>query len=195
MPLNSANPETLNLLLNRRSVKTKDMVEPGPSHNELTQILTAAARVPDHGKLVPWRFIVVDGDERSTLGNIIADALAAESDVSEKVREKMKGYGTQAPTCIIAIYSPSCERPVPVWEQHLSTGAACQNLLIAAHALGYVGQWLTGWAAYSKTVWKELGLHHDEMIAGFIFLGSQSKEPSERPRPDMDTVIKWGLPK
>ncbi|WND01418.1 nitroreductase [Temperatibacter marinus] len=193
MSFNKANPETIELLLNRRSVKTKDMTGPGPSIDELEIILTAAARVPDHGKLAPWRYIALLEDDRKKLGDIIAHALEVEKDVSDSVREKMRDYGMQAPICIVAIHSLSDKRPIPAWEQELSTGASIMNLLVATHALGYVGQWLTGWAAFSPTVASGLGLNEQEKVAGFIFLGSQDRQPTERPRPLLDEIVSWKI--
>lgn len=193
MTFNIANTETLDLLLTRRSVKTTDMIGPGPSKGDLEKIFAAAMRVPDHGKLAPWRYIALMGDKRDKLGEAIATALEAEQEVSEKVREKMKDYGNQAPVCVIAVHCQSDKRPIPAWEQELSTGASIMNLLIATHALGYVGQWLTGWAAFSPTVAKELNLANNEKIAGFIFLGNQDGQPKERPRPDFNEVVTWEI--
>lgn len=193
MPFNISNPQTLNLLKARRSVKGKAMIEPGPDSDQLKQILSAAIRVPDHGKLGPWRFIVLEDDDRTKLGALISEGLNEEGDASPKVCEKMAGYATQGPTLIIAISSPVEHRAIPVFEQQLSMGAACQTLLIAAHAMGFVGQWLTGWAATSETVRSGLDIKAHERIAGFIFLGSQDNEPSERPRPNFDDKVQWGL--
>jgi nitroreductase len=193
-PLNISNPETYELLMRRRSVKARDMVGPGPDRETLEKILLAGLRVPDHGKLTPWRFIVLEGAARETLGDLISKALMEENNSSETVAEKMKGYATQGPTLVIAIHSPSTARPIPAYEQMLSTGAACQNILVAATALGIAGQWLTGWAATSKTVANGLGLSGDEQIAGFLFFGSQVEEPTERPRPSLDDQVIWGFP-
>lgn len=193
MSFNISNPQTLNLLASRRSVKAKAMVEPGPDRDQLRALLEAAIRVPDHGKLNPWRFIVLTGDDRQKLGALISQGLKIEGEVSDKICEKMAGYATQGPTLIIAISSPVEHRAIPPFEQQLSMGAACQTLLIASHALGFVGQWLTGWAATSPTVHAGLDIKSHEKIAGFIFLGSQACEPSERPRPNFDDVVQWGL--
>ncbi len=193
MAFNPTNQETLDLLLHRRSVKAKTMIEPGPNKQQLTEILKAAMRVPDHGKLAPWRFIVLSGEDRKKLGTLISDGLKSEGVTSEKTCEKMAGYATQGPVLIIAVSSPVEHRAIPLFEQLLSLGAACQNLLIATHALGFVGQWLTGWAAKSSTVKAGLGIKDHESIAGFIFLGSQNREPSERPRPEFNDVVQWGL--
>lgn len=191
---NKPNPDTLDLLLSRRSVKTRDMIAPGPDRETLDLILKAATRVPDHGKLTPWRFIILEGAARETLGDLISKALMEENNTSETIAEKMKGYATQGPTLVIAIHSPSTARPIPAYEQMLSTGAACQNMLVAATALGVAGQWLTGWAATSKTVARGLGLEEHEQIAGFLFFGTQKEEPTERPRPNLDEVTIWGFP-
>jgi len=194
MDLNPKSEDALNLLLHRRSVLTRLMDAPGPSRTELKTILTAATRVPDHGKLAPWRFVVLEGDDQTKLGAVIRDALIAEGTADEKVAEKMQGYATQAPVLIVAISSPKDSRPIPVWEQELSTGAACMNILTAATAMGYGAQWLTGWASYSPGVAAGLGLADGERIAGLIFLGTATDTPSERPRPDLADHVTWGMP-
>lgn len=192
---NPANTATYDLLMRRRSIKTRDMKGPGPDKGAVEKILAAAMRVPDHGKLAPWRFIVLSGDDRAQLGDLIARGLIDENESSEKVAEKMKGYATQAPTLVVAIHCPSKERPIPLWEQELSVGAACQNMLIAATALGFAAQWLTGWASYSPTVTQGLGLTDKEKIAGFMFFGDKpEKNPSERPRPAFGDHVSWGFP-
>lgn len=191
---NPANPATYDLLTARRSVKTRDMRDPGPSKDAVTKILTAGMRVPDHGKLAPWRFIVLMGTDRARLGDLIVFGLITENETSEKVAEKMKGYATQAPTLVVAVHTPQSSSPIPVWEQQLSIGAACQNMLIAATALGFASQWLTGWASYSPTVKNGLGLSEDEKIAGFLFFGDHSENmPSERPRPVFSDHVQWGF--
>jgi nitroreductase len=193
--LNPENALTYDLLIRRRSVKTKDMQGPGPDKETITKILQAGMRVPDHGKLAPWRFLVLTGADREKLGELIAKGLISENETSEKIAEKMKGYATQGPTLIVAIHSPSNDRPIPMWEQELSIGAACQNMLIAATALGFAGQWLTGWASYSPTVRSGLGLQGGEKIAGFLFFGDHGdKDPTERPRPTFDDHVTWGFP-
>ncbi|MCJ9428511.1 nitroreductase family protein [Kordiimonas marina] len=194
MTFNSPNAETYDLLMTRRSVKAREMVGPGPDRAAMEKILAAGARVPDHGKLSPWRYIVLTGADREPLGELIARALIEENETNPAVAEKMKGYATQGPTLLVAISSPKENAPIPVWEQELSAGAACQNMLVAATALGYVGCWLTGWASYSPTVKAGLGLAEHEKIAGFIFFGNQAKAPTERPRPALEDVAQWGWP-
>ncbi len=192
---NRKTPAAYDLLMSRRSVKARDMIGPGPDRAMMENILKAGMRVPDHGKLAPWRFMVLTGDDRKRLGDLIAAGLIAENETSEKIADKMKSYASQGPVLVIAISSPSAERPVPVWEQELSIGAACQNMLVAATALGFASQWLTGWASYSKTVTKGLGISPDEKIAGFLFFGDHGEKiPSERPRPNFDEHVQWGLP-
>lgn len=193
-PFNTPNSETYDLLMTRRSVRTRDMAEPGPDREAVEKILAAGMRVPDHGKLAPWRFIVLSGPERAKLGKAIQDGMIAEFESSPKVAEKMSGYATQAPTLIVAIYSPNTSRPIPEWEQKLSTGASCQNMVIAATALGYGAQWLTGWASYSKYVAKALKMAPQEKIAGFMFFGNHTENPKERPRPEPEDHIIWGWP-
>ncbi|WP_262691880.1 nitroreductase family protein [Kordiimonas aestuarii] len=194
MPFNTPSAETYELLINRRSVKARDMVGPGPDKADMEKILAAALRVPDHGKLFPWRYLVLEGAAREKLGDLIAHALVKENESSPKVAEKMKGYATQGPVLVVAISSTNPNSSIPVWEQELSSGAACQNMIIAATALGYASCWLTGWASYSPAVKGGLGLSENENIAGFIFFGTQADEPSERPRPDFDSHVTWGFP-
>ena len=191
---NTANKATYDLLMTRRSVRTRDMIGPGPDKKALKKILAAGMRVPDHGKLTPWRFVVLTGNAREKLGKAITDGMIAEFESSEKTAQKMSGFATQAPALIVAIYSPNDSRPIPEWEQELSMGASCQNMIIAATALGYATQWLTGWASYSKYVAKALKMTQKEKIAGFIFLGNQTENPKERPRPEADDHITWGWP-
>ncbi|WP_286830373.1 MULTISPECIES: nitroreductase family protein [Kordiimonas] len=194
MPFNTPNDATYDLLMNRRSVKAKDMVGPGPDRSAMEKILAAGMRVPDHGKLNPWRFLVLTGADREKLGDLIAEGLVIEDERDPKVAEKMKGYASQGPVLVVAIMCINPDHKIPVMEQELSIGAACQNMLVAATALGYASQWLTGWAAYSKTVSDGLGLGENEKIAGFLFFGNQDRDPSERPRPDINDHITWSFP-
>jgi len=194
MPFNTPNEATYDLLMNRRSIKAKDMVGPGPDRAEMEKILAAGMRVPDHGKLAPWRFLVLTGAEREKLGDLIAEGLVVEDERDPRVAEKMKGYASQGPVLVVAIMCLNPDHKIPVLEQELSIGAACQNMLVAATALGFASQWLTGWAAYSKTVANGLGLSANEQIAGFLFFGNQADEPTERPRPNISDHITWGFP-
>ncbi len=175
------------LLASRRSGKAREMIEPGPDAGKLQAILAAAARVPDHGKLNPWRFVVIDNRDA------FADALlaiyrAGKPDAGRMEVEAVQQFATQAPCLVVAIASPKPSH-IPIWEQELSVGAACQNLMLAAHAQGYIANWLTGWAAFDEKVLALLGGTAPERIAGFFFIGSQSKPLEERPRPDLAAII------
>lgn len=183
----------LALLHTRRSGKPRDMIEPGPAAAQLRAIMEAAIRVPDHGKLAPWRFVIVGKDQRERLSDILTSAYRAEKpDAGRLEIEAMAQFAHQAPTLVVALSSPVAGSKIPRWEQELSVGAACMNLLTAAHASGFVGSWLTGWPAYSDLVRDTFGTAGDR-IAGFIFIGSPSRDLEERPRPDYDNVVKnWG---
>ncbi|GEQ97297.1 nitroreductase [Iodidimonas gelatinilytica] len=192
MCLNIARPDAIDVLLSRRSVKTRDMVEPGPSDEEMAVILKAGMRVPDHGKLSPWRFFVYSGTAREALADIISDAFCKESQtLSDAQSAKMQRFAVQAPRLVILASCPSREKPIPDWEQHLSAGASAMSMLIAAHMLGYVGQWLTDWPAYSPRLKAHLGLGDADKIAGFLFFGSAGDQPPERPRPDPDSLVQY----
>lgn len=182
------------LLSTRRSGKPRDMVAPGPDETQLRQILTAAMRVPDHGKLAPWRFVVVDAGQRDAFAAALTSAYRAEKPEAGRLEiEAMEQFARQAPVLVVALSSPR-ESHIPAWEQQLSAGAACMTALHAAHALGFVGGWLTGWAAYSDAV-RDLFGREPERIAGFLFLGSPSRPLEERPRPEFDKVVsRWSPP-
>ena len=191
-PLNLASEEGLRALLSRRSVRTRDLGEPGPAGAALARILAAARRVPDHGKLAPWRFIVVEGAARAALGEKLAACHRAEEPEADPALARgLAGFFEQAPVVVILVFSPSDARPVPEWEQQLSCGAAGFALLAAAHMAGFAGQWLTGWPAYSRAFARVLGLGPRERIAGFIFLGTPRRTPSERPRPRAEEVVRF----
>lgn len=182
--------DTARLLATRRSGKARDMNAPGPDAAQLQAILAAAARVPDHGKLNPWRFVVIE--DRAAFGDgLMAAYLAGKPDAGRLEREAVTQFATQAPCLVVVIASPKPSH-IPLWEQELSVGAACQNLLLAAHAQGFVGNWLTGWAAYDAHVLALLGGAAPERIAGFFFIGAQAKPLEERPRPELSAVIgRW----
>jgi nitroreductase len=181
-------PEALGLLLSRRSGSAKAMKAPGPSKKQIAEILRAGARAPDHGKLFPWRFIVFEGEARERFGDILAEVLEAEGERPKQVEEERARF-LRAPLVIGVISAAREQHKVPVWEQELSAGAVCQNILIAATALGFVGNWLTEWYAYHPTVKEKIGLKPGERVAGFIFIGTAKEELEERPRPDMDRIV------
>jgi nitroreductase len=179
----------LSLLSTRRSGKPRDLAAPGPDAAQLQQILEIAARTPDHGKLAPWRFVIVPADKRARLAEVITTAYRAERPQAARLEiEALEQFATQAPALVVVLSSPRIDSHIPLWEQQLSAGAACMNLLHAAHALGFAGGWLTGWAAYSDAVRDAFGAE-PERIAGYIFLGTPAKQLEERPRPDLQKII------
>ena len=185
----------LSLLETRRSGKPREMVAPGPSDAELQRILNIAMRVPDHGKLSPWRFVIVGKEQRDQLAVLLHRALQAEDECAGPAHhEKEDQFAQQGEALIVLLSSPVREHKIPLWEQELSAGAAAMNLLTAAHAMGYVGGWITGWRAYSPIVNAAFAAP-GERIAGFIFLGSPGRELEERPRPDPAEIIRrWDPP-
>ncbi len=179
----------LALLATRRSGKPRDLVAPGPDTDQLARILMIAARTPDHGKLAPWRFVVVGADRRSALAALIIDAYRTERPQASRTEiESLDQFAHQAPTLVVVMASPKVESHIPLWEQELSAGAACMNLLHAVHAQGFAGGWLTGWPSFSDTVRNAFGAA-PERIAGFMFIGTPSKPLDERPRPDMARLV------
>jgi nitroreductase len=185
---------TLEMLLSRRSAKPAMLTEPGPSPAELGQILTAAARVPDHKKLVPWRFIVFEGPARRAFGDVLAEACRAEErEPPSPVRLEMEcGRLLRAPT-VVAVISRVVSNPgAPEWEQILSAGAACFSLCLAANALGYATCWITEWYAYSPRVRAALRLADNERVAGFIYIGTARERQPDRERPDLEGIVtRW----
>jgi nitroreductase len=188
-PLFNDRSSTLGLLLSRRSGKARDLVAPGPSADELDTILTAASRVPDHGKLFPWRFVVIH--DRAALAEELVQRYRAQKPEAGRLEvEAIDAFPRQAPVLVALVFAPR-ESHIPRVEQLLSAGAAAQTLLIAAHALGYAGNWLTGAPAYLAGVADLLGVPGGE-IAGWFFLGTPSKALEERPRPArQDVVLGW----
>ena len=177
------------LLATRRSGKPRDMVAPGPSDTELREILDNAMRVPDHGKLAPWRFAIVPADRREAFAALLERAYRADKPEPGRLElEAVHQFAHQAPTLVVVLSKPHEGSHIPRWEQELSAGALCMNLLVATHAAGYVGGWLTGWAAYSPMVRDAFG-QAGEKIAGFIFIGSPSRPLDERPRPEYEAIV------
>lgn len=180
----------MDLLLTRRSGKGRDMVAPGPDADQLAAILRVASRVPDHGKLAPWRFVVVPDTARAAFAGLLESAYRAEKpDAGRLEVQAMRDFAQQAPCLVVVMSRPNPASHIPAWEQQLSVGAACQNLLLAAHAQGFVANWLTGWAAYSPAVREALG-EPGELVAGFMYIGSPAKPLEERPRPALDDVVR-----
>lgn len=187
--LNMAAPHALDLLLSRRSGSAKAMKGPGPTDEQIRTLVTAAARVPDHGKLAPWRFLILKGDARDALGNVASKALnATEPDAGEERLAIERRRFLRAPVIVTVVSRVREAIPIPEWEQILSAGAACQTLCIAAHAMGFVANWITEWTAYHPLVREALGLHAGERIAGFIYLGHPVEPLVDRPRPRFEDI-------
>lgn len=181
---------TLALLRSRRSCKPRDMVAPGPDDAQFRDILEIALRVPDHGKLAPWRCVIIPQDRRMVFADLIETAYRAEKPAATTLEiEAVRAYALQGERLVIVLSTPRANIKIPLWEQELSAGAVCQNLLIAAHAHGFVGSWLTGWPSYSAAVIKSLGGSDTDKIAGFLYLGSPARDLEERPRPNFDDVV------
>jgi nitroreductase len=181
-------------LKTRRTIPAAQLTDPGPDPGQLETILTIAARVPDHGKLAPWRFILYDRAAREpAIGGLIRIAGEAPDEKERQIRtEKAKGFA-DAPLVIGVVSAPVVDHPkIPLWEQQLSAGAVCLNLLHAAWAHGFTAQWLTGWYAYDKKAMQWLGLKEGERIAGFIHVGTPALPPIERDRPDVEALTsRW----
>ena len=185
-------PDALHLLQTRRSVKPIELTGPVPSAPEIETLVTIAARVPDHGKLAPWRFIAFSGDGAAAAGATIAEVFSANHpeatpDQIEFERKRL----TRAPLVMAVISRAGPHAKIPEWEQQLSAGAACMNLVTAAHALGYAASWITEWYAYDRRVLDRLGLAPNERIVGFVHIGRASKPPEERERPKLADVLTY----
>lgn len=185
--------EAIDLLLSRRSVSATMLGDPGPSEDDLQKILSAAVRVPDHGKIGPWRLQVIRKEGQRKLGALYVELVKKKNpEAAEKQIEMERNRPQYAPilVCVTAKLNP--EHKIPIVEQRLSGGALCCNLINAAHALGYGANWVTGWPAYDAEVKKALGHSADTDIIGFIYLGTPKEKPAERPRPTLgDIVSEW----
>ncbi len=189
-----ASAETLELMARRRSTPAAKLTGPGPSPEQVDALLRLAARAPDHKKLAPWRFVVFEGDARARAGRVIADAFKAAHPDADDQRLGLEALRFErAPTVVAVVSAMNPNHPaVPEWEQGLSAGAVCQNLVIAAHAMGFAGQWLTEWLAYDAAVVSAFGLGPFERIAGYVYLGTAADEARERPRPDVGAITtRW----
>ena len=179
----------LSLLRTRRSGKPRDLIAPGPDADRLRAMIEIAMRTPDHGKLAPWRFVIVSDDQRDALSRLLRDAYLHEKpDAGRLELDSMDQFARQAPALVVVLFSPVIGSKIPVWEQQLSAGAAVMNLLHAVHAHGFAGGWLTGWPSYNENVRDAFG-QAPESIAGFVFIGTPGREQEERPRPDYDKIV------
>ena len=179
-------PEVLRFLATRRSASAVTLAEPAPSADELDILLRLAARVPDHGKLAPWRFVVLEGPAKATFAaRLEALALSRDDQTAAAKLGKLK----IPPLCVAVIASPR-EAPIPAWEQQLSAGAACATLLYATQAMGYGANWITDWYAYDAEANAILGLSGEEKVAGFVLIGTPREPPLERERPDAAALVR-----
>ena len=186
----TAVPDAIDLLKTRRSVKPREMSEPGPSPAELETILTIGARVPDHGKLAPWRFIVFEGDARIRAGELIATVFARKNPNATPADIDVEKHRLTDAPLVIGVVSFTRPHPkVPPWEQELSAGASAMNIVTAATALGYGACWLTGWFAFDRDALDALGLKPDEKLAGLVHIGTISKPSEDRPRPALANIV------
>ncbi len=183
-------PDAIDLLKTRRSVKPREMTGPGPSPAELDTILTIGARVPDHGKLAPWRFIVFEGEARERAGEVIARVFARKNPGAPASDIEVERHRLTDAPLVIGIVSFTKPHPkVPAWEQELSAGASAMNIVTAATALGYGACWLTGWFAFDRDVLEGLGLKPDEKLAGLVHIGRPTRPSEDRPRPALSEIV------
>ncbi|NVD41131.1 nitroreductase [Ensifer sp. HO-A22] len=179
-------------LASRRSIPAFQMGEPGPDKAEVEEMLTLASRVPDHGKLAPWRFIVYRGEERVRIsGELKTMALAKKPDLSEEMIKVEETRLSRAPVVVAVVSKAAPHFKIPEWEQQMSAGAVCLNLLMAANALGYASNWLTEWYAFDEAAYPLLGVEPGEKVAGFIHIGTAMVPPTERPRPELAEIVTW----
>lgn len=193
----AASPDTLDLLLTRRSVVAKNLGDPGPDAVTLKKIISAGLRVPDHGKLGPWRIQILNDDGKAALGDIFASVFLADNpDAEERIVEMERHRPQRCPVLLVVTSRIDPHHPkIPEMEQRLSGGALCQNILVAAHASGFAAQWLTEWPAFHASVKDALGHSEDTDIIGFIYIGTPSEAPTERGRPAYDDVVsEWTGP-
>ncbi len=182
--------DALQLLKTRRSVKPIELTSPAPSAAEIDTMLTIASRVPDHGKLAPWRFIVFEGTARDKAGEIIANVFCAtQPDATADQIAFERQRLSRAPLVIAVVSRAAPHEKIPEWEQQLSAGAAAMSLVVAAYAMGYAASWITEWYAYDRAVLDRLGIEADERVAGFVHIGTARRAPEERDRPALGTIV------
>ena len=178
-------PETLAFLARRRSASALGLGEPGPTEEELGRLLTLAVRVPDHGKLAPWRFVVLRGEGKAAFVERLEEIAAGRPDA---VKATAKLGKIRLPPLTVAVVSRYVEGDIPMWEQRLSAGAVCALLILAAQAMGYGANWITDWYAYDEDAQRMLGLAAGEKVAGFVHIGTSAEPPLERVRPDVKAI-------
>lgn len=188
----SMNPALISYLQTRRSVSANLLTEPGPDEDTLRAILKIASRVPDHGKLAPWRFIVISGEARGRLSAQFGEiALRKDPDMPMDRREQEHSRLSRAPVAIAVVSRASVHPKIPAWEQILSAGAVCTCLYMAANAHGFAANWLTEWMSYDREALALLNIEDGEQLAGFVHIGTSDIVPADRPRPDVDEITTW----
>jgi nitroreductase len=188
----AGNRAVLRHLRQRRSVSAAALTDPGPDRATLDAMLTIAARVPDHKKLAPWRFIVLEGNARATFGESLKRICAAnESDASPVRLETERTRFLRAPIVVVVVSSPVVHPAAPEWEQVLSVGAVGLNLLHASAAMGFGAQWITEWYGYDEQVKAAFGLAEHERFAGFVYIGTPTEDPADRERPDIAAITSF----
>jgi nitroreductase len=188
--------DALQLLKTRKSISAPFLAEPGPNEAELKEIFTIASRVPDHGKLTPWRFIAFRGPARAEAGAALAALYRRQHpDAEEKRLEEERNRLTRAPL-VVAVVSRAAPHPkIPEFEQLLSGANAAMSLEFAAHAFGYAAQWTTDWVAYDEEAGRILGLKPGERVIGIIHIGTSTVPPVDRPRPALEEIVSyWSAP-
>ncbi|HKH81344.1 MAG TPA: nitroreductase [Methylovirgula sp.] len=181
---------TIELLRTRRSAAPALLTGPGPTSEERELLLTIGARVPDHGKLAPFRFIVFEGAAREKAGAIIAEVFAKSNPGADHARiEAERKRLALAPLVIAVVSRAAPHEKIPQWEQILAAGAVCMSLVIAAHAMGFATAWITEWYAYERAVLDRFGLSETERIAGFIHIGRHPGPREDRPRPALTALV------
>jgi nitroreductase len=190
LPASRESAETIELLRLRRSTPADCLAEPGPDAQTLASILTIGARAPDHRRVTPFRFVTFEGDARERFGDVLREAfIAREPDADEKKRAFEQRRFMRAPVVVAVVSKVDRGHRTPEWEQILTAGAVCQNMLIAASAEGFAAQWITEWYAYDTRVLAALGLGKNERIAGYIYMGSAKQDPKERARPVIAQIV------
>ena len=188
LPALAPNPAALAFLLTRRSRPARTLGETGPDAATLRRMLTAAVRVPDHGKLEPWRFVVIEGAARDRLAGLVR-ARAAALGLDSAAGEKAAAAFTQGALVVAVVASPKPSEKIPEWEQLMSAGCVCLSLVNAALAAGWGANWLSGWVATDRPFLDALGLTAPEFVAGFVHIGAEKTPPPDRPRPSVDALV------
>lgn len=190
--MNSKNETLVDFLKTRRSTPVLQLAAPGPDRGALEEMLTIASRIPDHGKLAPWRFIVYAGEARAQVGEKLADIVKADDpEASDKRLTLERERLTRAPLVVAVVSRAAVHPKIPEWEQIMSAGAVCYNLVVAANAFGYGATWLTEWYAFDERAKPALGVEPEEKIAGFIHIGTRTEPPFERVRPVLEEIVTW----